>query len=67
MNKLQEAKHYEGIRAEKESHAFSAMILRDCFILDAFLDGYRQKEIANAVGLSESRVKNIICDMRRIT
>jgi hypothetical protein len=66
MNNLHEAKHYEKLMKEKELHMNSAMILRDCFILDAFIEGFRQKEIANYIGLSESRIKHIICKMRRI-
>jgi DNA-binding NarL/FixJ family response regulator len=64
MNDLEQAKHYEKFRSGFEIRMESSKIMRDYYILKAFESGLRQKEIANALGLSESRVKKIIGEIR---
>jgi len=61
---LEAAKKYETSRYISESRMIMKMHYRNIYILAAFEDGVRQKEIANKLGLSESRVKKIIAEMR---
>lgn len=65
MDNLHEAEHWEEWRNEYEMKMNAAMVLRNYAINDAFKSGFRHKEIANALGLSESRVKKIIGELRK--
>jgi DNA-binding CsgD family transcriptional regulator len=60
---LNEARKYEDMRYEAESMMIGNIHMRNIYILAAFEAGTRQKEIDNALGLSESRVKKIIAEM----
>jgi DNA-directed RNA polymerase specialized sigma subunit len=64
MSNLEDVKYFETLRLRFEVETNFYRIMRDCNILKAFESGLRQKEIANALGLSESRVKKIIGEMR---
>jgi DNA-directed RNA polymerase specialized sigma subunit len=61
---LNEARKYEESRKHYNSKMIMHMRYRNYLIFKAFEAGARQKEIANALGLSESRVKKIIAEMR---
>lgn len=65
MDNLHEAEHWEEWRHKYEGKMNAAMILRNSYMKDAFESGRRHKEIANALGLSESRVKKIIGELRK--
>jgi DNA-binding NarL/FixJ family response regulator len=60
MNYVNLAKQFEDQRYKLESQMLAAGHLRDIYIHEAFKAGERQKTIANALHLSESRVKHII-------
>jgi DNA-binding NarL/FixJ family response regulator len=64
MNDLEQAKKYEQLNYRLQIRIECSKLMRDLYILKAFESGTRQKEIANALGLSESRVKKIIAEMR---
>jgi DNA-binding NarL/FixJ family response regulator len=64
MNDFEYAIHYEKQRHKYEGKMRGSKFLRDYSILKSFESGTRQKEIANALSLSESRVKKIIAEMR---
>jgi DNA-binding NarL/FixJ family response regulator len=61
---LKQARKFENMRYASESRMIGYMHMRNIWILAAFGSGVRQNEIANALGLSESRVKKIIAEMR---
>jgi DNA-binding NarL/FixJ family response regulator len=64
MNYVNLAKQFEELRYKLESQMLAARLLRDIYIFEAFKAGERQKTIANALHLSESRVKHIIAKRR---
>lgn len=65
MDNLHLAEHWEERRHKYEGKMNAAMILRNIYIEKASEDGYRQKEISNAIGLSESRIKKIIGELKK--
>ena len=64
MDNLHLAGHWEERRHKYEGKMNAAMLLRNIYIEKASEAGYRQKEISNATGLSESTVKKIIAEMK---
>lgn len=65
MNNLVFAKNNEGWRIKHKENMLYAMDNRNIYISAAFKSGYSQKEIANAVGLSESTIKHIIAKLKK--
>jgi DNA-binding transcriptional regulator LsrR (DeoR family) len=61
---LKQARKFEDMRYISESRMIGYMHMRNIWILASFNSRLRQKEIANVLGLSESRVKKIIAEMR---
>jgi DNA-binding transcriptional regulator LsrR (DeoR family) len=61
---LKQARKFENMRYASELRMIGYMHMRNIWILAAFNSGVRQKEIANQLGISESRVKKIIAEMR---
>lgn len=66
MTNIEDAAHFESLRHKFEGKTNGARFLRDYSILKAFEEGMRQKEIGNHLGLSESRVKKIIGELKRL-
>jgi len=66
MNEILElAKVYEMDRRSSQFSMKLSRRIRDNYIYDAFMDGARQKEIANVLNLSESTVKHIIAEGKK--
>jgi len=66
MNHLEDAYHYENKRYILEGNQTCARLLRNYAIREAFKSGVRQKEIANKLGMSESTVKHIIAEQKKL-
>ena len=62
---LEMARQHEYCRIDYLERAKTDLTLRDQNIYLAFKNGYRQKEIANHTGLSESTIKHIIAQQKK--